>query len=176
MARIAAIDSAGAHNGRMIIVTTNEIPGFRILAVQGEVMGLTVRSRDFGSSWVAGFKSIGGGEITQFTSLLYESRQEVMGRMVAEAQQRGSNAIIAMRFDTSEIAGQWTEVCAYGTAVIVQALGPDDEGSTPQSIDLWRRDQQMRQPQQQFAAPSDFVPRSMPGTGPAAPGPTGPGR
>lgn len=147
----------------MIIVTTNEIPGFRILAVQGEVMGLTVRSRDFGASWVASWKSIGGGEISEFTSLLYESRQEVMGRMVADAQHRGANAIVAMRFDASEIAGQWTEICAYGTAVTVQALGPDEEGSTPQSIDLWHRDQQMRQAPQQFGAPNEFHPRQMPG-------------
>ncbi|MDJ1371531.1 YbjQ family protein [Gulosibacter molinativorax] len=148
----------------MIIVTTNEVPGFRILSVQGEVMGLTVRSRDIGASWAAGFKSIGGGEVREFTSLLYESRREVMGRMVADAQQRGSNAIVAMRFDTSEIAGQWTEVCAYGTAVIVQALGPDDAAATPQSIDMWHRDQQLRQPSAPLGAPHDVPPHDAPPT------------
>ena len=81
----------------MLIVTTNDIPGHRIDAVFGEVMGLTVRSRDIGSQMLAGFRSLGGGELPEMTRALYESRQEVMARMVAEAQQRGANAIVAMR-------------------------------------------------------------------------------
>lgn len=133
-------------------------------------MGLTVRARDFGASWTASWKSLGGGEISEFTQLLHESRLEVMGRMVGDAQRRGANAIIAMRFDTSEIAGQWTEVCAYGTAVSVQALGPEEPGSTPQSIDLWQRDQQMRQmSSQRFSPPDDFQPRPMSGPAPHQP-------
>src|SRR5689334_1197266 len=82
--------------GPMLIVTTNEVPGHRIDAVFGEVMGLTVRSRDIGSQMLAGFRSLGGGELPEMTKALYESRQEVMGRMVNEAQQRGANAIVAM--------------------------------------------------------------------------------
>lgn len=144
----------------MIIVTGNEIPGFQIIAVHGEVMGLTVRARDFGQSWVAGWRAIGGGELPEFTSLLVESRHEVMGRMVTDAQSRGANAVVAMRFDGGDIGGQWKEVCAYGTAVSVRALGPDDEGSTPQSIDLWQRDQAMRHGgHQQTAPPTDFGPQ-----------------
>src|SRR5687768_11513298 len=103
--------------GSMLIVTTNDIPGHRIDAVFGEVMGLTVRSRDIGSQMLAGLRSLGGGELPEMTRALYESRQEVMARMVAEAEQRGANAIVAMRFDTSEMGTNWTEVCAYGTAV-----------------------------------------------------------
>lgn len=123
----------------MLIVTSNEIPGFRILAVQGEVMGLTVRSRDAASNWVASWRAIGGGEIPEFTQMLYEARMQVMGRMVDEAQRRGANAIIAMRFDASEIATQWTEICAYGTAVVVEAIPSGQVGATPQSAELAHR-------------------------------------
>ena len=148
----------------MLIVTTNEIPGFRILAVQGEVMGLTVRSRDAASSWVAGWRAIGGGEIPEFTQMLYEARMQVMGRMVDEAQRRGANAIVAMRFDASEIATQWTEICAYGTAVVVEAIPSGQEGATPQSADLARQHgQQSGQHSGQFPAPGD-VPPAPPGT------------
>ncbi|GAB3407972.1 heavy metal-binding domain-containing protein [Schumannella luteola] len=117
----------------MIIVTGNDIPGYRIDAVFGEVMGLTVRSRDFGSNLLAGFRAIGGGELPELTQALYESRHEVMNRMVVEAQQRGANAIIAMRFDASEIGQQWTEVCVYGTAVVAFPIPAGEPGSTGQS-------------------------------------------
>ncbi len=133
----------------MLIVTSNEIPGHRIDAVFGEVMGLTVRSRDIGSQMLAGFRSLGGGELPEMTKALYESRQEVMARMVNEAQQRGANAIVAMRFDTSEMGTNWTEVCAYGTAVYVLPLGEGEPGATGQSVYLTKTAaQQPAQPQQ----------------------------
>ena len=80
----------------------------------------SVRSRNFGSQIGASFKSILGGELKGMTKALVESRQQVMERMVEEAEGKGANAIIAMRFDTSEMGGQWTEICAYGTAVKVR--------------------------------------------------------
>jgi uncharacterized protein YbjQ (UPF0145 family) len=83
-------------------------------------MGLTVRSRNLGSQLGAGFKSILGGELKGMTKALVDSRQEVMERMIGEAEQKGANAIIAMRFDTSDMGGNWTEICAYGTAVRVR--------------------------------------------------------
>jgi uncharacterized protein YbjQ (UPF0145 family) len=101
----------------MLIVTTNDLPGYRIDEVLGEVWGLTVRSRNAFSQMGAGLKSIFGGELKGMTQALYESRNEVMNRMVEEAQRRGANAIVAMRFDTSEMGDVWTEICAYGTAV-----------------------------------------------------------
>jgi uncharacterized protein YbjQ (UPF0145 family) len=104
----------------VIAVTTNELPGYDIIAVYGEVMGLTVRSRDIVSNFTAGFRAIGGGELPELTRALYESRHQVMERMMAEAAQKGGNAIIGMRFDTSEMGQNWTEVCAYGTAVFVR--------------------------------------------------------
>src|SRR5207247_6658427 len=101
----------------MLITTMNDIPGHEVAEVYGEVMGLTVRSRNIGSQLGAGLKSILGGELKGMTKALVESRQQVMERMVQEAEAKGANAIVAMRFDTSEMGGQWTEICAYGTAV-----------------------------------------------------------
>jgi uncharacterized protein YbjQ (UPF0145 family) len=120
----------------MLIVTSNEIPGHRIDAVFGEVMGLTVRARDIGAQVLAGLRSLGGGELPEMTRALYESRQQVMARMVTEAEQRGANAILAMRFDTSELGPNWTEVCAYGTAVFAIPLAEGEAGATGQSIYL----------------------------------------
>jgi uncharacterized protein YbjQ (UPF0145 family) len=103
----------------MIVTTMNDIPGYEVDDVFGEVMGLTVRSRNIGSQLGAGLKSILGGELKGMTKALTDSRQQVMERMIEEAEATGANAIIAMRFDTSEMGGQWTEICAYGTAVKV---------------------------------------------------------
>ena len=101
----------------MIVTTMNDIPGYEIDEVFGEVMGLTVRSRNIGSQLGASLKSIIGGELKGMTTALIDSRQQVMERMVQEAESKGANAIVAMRFDTSEMGAQWTEICAYGTAV-----------------------------------------------------------
>ena len=104
----------------MIVTTMNDIPGYQVDDVYGEVMGLTVRSRNIGSQLGAGLKSIFGGELKGMTNALVDSRRDVMQRMVEEAQAKGANAIIAMRFDTSEMGQNWTEICAYGTAVRVR--------------------------------------------------------
>jgi uncharacterized protein YbjQ (UPF0145 family) len=101
----------------MLIATTNELPGYVIEEVYGEVFGLTVRSRNAFSQMGAGFKSMFGGELKGMTKALQDSRLEVVQRMVEEAEAKGANAIVAMRFDTSEMGDTWTEICAYGTAV-----------------------------------------------------------
>ena len=111
-------DASGWTGPQFLVVTTNEIPGFRIDQVLGEVFGLTVRSRNAFSQMGAGLKSMFGGELKGMTKALVDSRNEVMGRMIGEAQSRGANAVIAMRFDTSEMGDTWTEICAYGTAVV----------------------------------------------------------
>ena len=85
--------------------------------VFGEVFGLTVRSRNVGSQIGAGLKSLIGGELKGMTKMLGEGRQHAIERLVEEAEAKGANAIIAFRFDTSELGGTWTEICAYGTAV-----------------------------------------------------------
>ena len=117
----------------MLIVTTNDIPGFRVDAVLGEVMGITVRSANIGANFIAGLRSLGGGEVHEYTKLVYESRQQVMQRMWDDAVARGANAIVACRFDTGEIAQQFSEVCCYGTAVVVVPLGEGEPGSTTHS-------------------------------------------
>jgi uncharacterized protein YbjQ (UPF0145 family) len=105
-----------------MITTTFDLPGHRIDACLGEVMGLTVRSRNVFSVFGSGFRSLFGGELKGQTQALYDSRRQVMDRLVAEAEQRGANAIVGMRFDTSEIGNGWTEICAYGTAMRVSPL------------------------------------------------------
>jgi len=106
----------------MIVTTMNDIPGYEVDEVFGEVMGLTVRSRNIGSQIGAGLKSIVGGELKGMTTALIDSRKQVMERMVEEAEATGANAIVAMRFDTSDMGGNWTEICAYGTAVRVHKV------------------------------------------------------
>ena len=106
----------------MLITTTNEIPGYAVEEVYGEVFGLTVRSRNFGSQMGAGLKSLVGGELKGMTKALVDSRSDVIARMVEAAEAKGANAIVAMRFDTSEMGGTWTEICAYGTAVRTKKL------------------------------------------------------
>jgi uncharacterized protein YbjQ (UPF0145 family) len=107
----------------MIVTTMNDIPGYEVDEVFGEVMGLTVRSRNVGSQIGAGLKSLLGGELKGMTKALVASREQVRERMIEEAEAHGANAIIAMRFDTSEMGGNWTEICAYGTAVKVRKAG-----------------------------------------------------
>jgi uncharacterized protein YbjQ (UPF0145 family) len=101
----------------MLITTANDLPGYEITETLGEVFGLTVRSRNLGSQLGAGLKSLMGGELKGMTKALVDSREQVIERMVEEAQAKGADAIVAMRFDTSEMGSNWTEICAYGTAV-----------------------------------------------------------
>jgi uncharacterized protein YbjQ (UPF0145 family) len=101
----------------MLISTMNDLPGHSIQEVQGEVFGLTVRSRHVGSQLGAAAKSLVGGELKGMTKMLAEGRQDATERLVEEAEGKGANAIVAFRFDTSELGGTWTEICAYGTAV-----------------------------------------------------------
>jgi uncharacterized protein YbjQ (UPF0145 family) len=104
----------------MLITTANDLPGYEITETLGEVFGLTVRSRNVGSQIGAGFKSLVGGELKGMTKALVDSREQVIERMVEEAQAKGADAIVAMRFDTSDMGGNWTEICAYGTAVMAR--------------------------------------------------------
>ncbi len=100
----------------------NDIPGYRVDEVFGEVFGLTVRSRNLVSQVGAGLRSIFGGEIKGMTTQLSDSRQQAIERLTDAAATKGANAIIAMRFDASELGSNWTEICAYGTAVRISKL------------------------------------------------------
>jgi uncharacterized protein YbjQ (UPF0145 family) len=101
----------------MIVTTMNDLPGYEIEEVLGEVFGLTVRARNVGSQIGASFKSLVGGELKGMTKMLAEGRTHAQQRLVEEAEAKGANAIVAFRFDTSELGATWTEICAYGTAV-----------------------------------------------------------
>src|SRR5438132_11923451 len=104
----------------MLITTANDLPGYEVTETLGEVFGLTVRSRNVGSQLGAGLKSIFGGELKGMTKALEQSRIQVIERMVEQAEAKGANAIVGMRFDTSEMGTNWTEICAYGTAVRIR--------------------------------------------------------
>jgi uncharacterized protein YbjQ (UPF0145 family) len=106
----------------MLITTANDLPGYEIEEVFGEVFGLTVRSRHVGSQIGASLKSLVGGELKGMTTMLAEGRNQATERLVEEAEAKGGNAIVAMRFDTSEFMEQATEICAYGTAVRARKL------------------------------------------------------
>ncbi|HUZ10209.1 MAG TPA: YbjQ family protein [Acidimicrobiales bacterium] len=106
----------------MLISTMNDAPGYRVTRVIGECFGLTVRSRNAFSQAGAGLKSLLGGELRGMTKNLQSSREDVIRRMVDEAEAKGGNAVLAMRFDTSDMGGNWTEICAYGTAVVVEPI------------------------------------------------------
>ncbi|MCW3030251.1 MAG: hypothetical protein JWM66_384 [Solirubrobacterales bacterium] len=101
----------------MIVTTMNDLPGYTIDEVLGEVFGLTVRARNIGSQFGATLKSLVGGELKGMTKMLAEGRVHAQERLEEEAAAKGADAIIAFRFDTSELGQTWTEICAYGTAV-----------------------------------------------------------
>ncbi|MEC3919271.1 YbjQ family protein [Nocardia sp. CDC160] len=105
----------------MLVSTMNDIPGFRVERVLGEVFGLTVRSRNIGSWMGSAMKSMKGGELKGQTKMLVEGRGEALGRLTEEAVSRGGNAVLAMRFETS-VGDNGTEICAYGTACVIQAV------------------------------------------------------
>jgi uncharacterized protein YbjQ (UPF0145 family) len=107
----------------MLISTMNDLPGYDVTEVLGEVTGLTVRSRHIGTQLGAGFKSIVGGELKGLSKQLIQTREEAMDRLVEEATSRGADAILAMRFDANEIGQGYQEVVAYGTAVKIARRG-----------------------------------------------------
>ena len=113
----------------MIVVTTPYLAGHRIVESKGMVFGLVVRSRGLGGNLMASLRSLGGGEIHEYTSLLEDTRRQALDRLVANATLLGANAVVSMRFDSSELSGTMSEIVAYGTAVIVVADA--DAGPTP---------------------------------------------
>ena len=103
----------------MLIATTPFIAGWRVVETKGQVFGLVVRSRGLGGNIMAGLRSLGGGEIHEYTSLLEDTRRQAIDRMIQNATLMGANAVLSMRFDSSELAGTMSEIVAYGTAVVV---------------------------------------------------------
>jgi uncharacterized protein YbjQ (UPF0145 family) len=107
----------------IIITTMNDLPGYEVVDVYGEVFGLIVRARNAFSNIGASFRTIVGGEAKGYTKLLSDSREQAVERLKDAARERGANAVIAMRFDCNEIGDIMSEVAAYGTAVSVRRRG-----------------------------------------------------
>ena len=101
----------------MLVVTTENVPGYRVSKVMGQCFGVVVRSRGLGGNIMAGLRSIVGGEIHEYTALLEEARRHAVDRLVRNATVMGANAIVMMRFDSAEIGQTMSEIVAYGTAV-----------------------------------------------------------
>ena len=106
----------------MLVVTTENVPGYKVRETKGQVFGVVVRSRGLGGNIMAGLRSIVGGEITEYTQLLEEARRHAVDRMVKNAKLMQANAIVMMRFDSSEIGNVMSEIVAYGTAVILDPV------------------------------------------------------
>jgi len=106
----------------LLIVTTENIAGHKVVEVLGPVFGLTVRARGLGKDILASLKGLVGGEINQYTEMLEDARKQALDRMVKNATAMGANAIIMMRFDSGEIGQNMSEIVAYGTAVIVEKV------------------------------------------------------
>jgi uncharacterized protein YbjQ (UPF0145 family) len=106
----------------MIISTMNDLPGYRVVEVYGEVFGLTVRSRNFFATLGGAFQGLFGGRIGAYSKLLVHTREEAVALLRDNAAAMGANAVLAMRFDTGEFANTMNEVAAYGTAVRVEAV------------------------------------------------------
>ncbi len=104
----------------MIVVTSEYVAGYRVKESKGQVFGVVVRSRGLGGNIMAGLRSIVGGEIKEYTELLEEARRHAVDRMVQNATAMGANAIVMMRFDSSEIGQTMSEIVAYGTGVVLE--------------------------------------------------------
>jgi uncharacterized protein YbjQ (UPF0145 family) len=107
----------------MIVVTTENIAGHRVVDVKGQCFGVVVRSRGLGGNIMAGLRSLVGGEITEYTQLLEEARRHAVDRLVKNASLMQANAVVMMRFDSAEIGQTMSEIVAYGTAVVLEKAG-----------------------------------------------------
>ena len=104
----------------MIITTSGQVEGKTISKTVGLVKGSTIRARHLGKDIMAGFRGMVGGEITEYTKMMAEAREEAIQRMVKDAEKQGANAIVSMRFSTSMIMQSAAEVLAYGTGVVLE--------------------------------------------------------
>ena len=109
-------------NGSMLVTTTHDVAGTRIVRTIGLVRGNTIRARHVGRDFMAGLKNMIGGEISEYTKMIAECREEALDRMIAQAEENGANAVVGVRFATSEMMEHAAELLAYGTAVVLEDL------------------------------------------------------
>jgi uncharacterized protein YbjQ (UPF0145 family) len=109
-------------NDPIMVTTTHEIAGKRIVRTIGLVRGNTIRARHVGRDFMASLRNFVGGEVTEYTKMMAESREEALDRMVAQALANGANAVVGVRFASAEIMDRAAELLAYGTAVVVEDL------------------------------------------------------
>jgi uncharacterized protein YbjQ (UPF0145 family) len=114
---------AATNRGEMLITTTDEVTGHHIVRVLGLVRGNTVRTRHVGRDFLAGLKTLVGGEIASYTQMLAQAREQALDRLRAEAMGHGANAVVGLRITTSTVMGGAAEILAYGTAVVIQPAG-----------------------------------------------------
>src|SRR4029079_15248896 len=117
--RAPALYSWLHKEGSVLVSTMPYVAGWRVVEVKGHVFGLVVRSRGIGGNVMAGLRSLGGSEIHEYTSLLEDTRRQPMDRMIQTATVMGANAVLSMRFDSTELANTMSEIVAYGTAVVL---------------------------------------------------------
>lgn len=103
----------------LMLLTSNYAPGYRVDKVLGMVYGITVRSRGIGGNLMAGLRSIGGGEINEYTEMAHQARQQALDRLADHAKSMGANAVISVMFDSTEIGNTMDEIIAFGTAVVI---------------------------------------------------------
>ena len=106
----------------MLVATTESVAAHRTVETKGQCFGVVVRSRGVGGNIMAGLRSIVGGEITEYTQMIEEARRHAIDRMVQNATAMGANAVVMMRFDSSEIGQTMSEIVAYGTAVVIDPV------------------------------------------------------
>ena len=106
----------------MLVATTENVAGRRTIETKGQCFGVVVRSRGIGGNLMAGLRTIVGGEIKEYTEMVEQARRQAIDRMVESATAMGANAVVMMRFDSSEIGQAMSEIVAYGTAVVVEPL------------------------------------------------------
>jgi len=107
----------------MIVVTTEDVAGHRVVETKGQVFGVVVRSRGLGGNIIAGLRTILGGEIHEYTSMVEDARRQAIDRMSQNASLMGANAVTRMMFDSTEMGQTMTEIVAYGTAVVIAPEG-----------------------------------------------------
>ena len=116
-----------ASKSQMMLLTSNYAPGYKVENVLGLVYGITVRSRGLGGNLIAGFRTLAGGEIKEYTEMAHQARQQALDRLSQHAASLGANAVLSVMFDSTEIGNTMDEIIAFGTAVTVSPLNQEHQ-------------------------------------------------